>query len=396
MVIIRTLDIGGDKPLAWLKLPAEQNPMLGFRGARLYPRIEALFRTQVRALLRASVNGQLRVMVPMIAQVGEARWVKRVFDEERAKLTEQGTRLDPVSLGAMIEIPAAAFELEALSHELDFFSIGSNDLLHYFTATDRGASSALDDPLAPAFLRLLKKIVDEAHAGSRWIGLCGEMGGNLQCLPLFVGLGLDEISVPIAMIATVKDRLAPLLAAECRRLLTEALDCMTADEVRTLMQQHDVRRPLPLFAEEFVVLDSPAATKAEAIKTLCDILYVTGRTDSPSQIENAIWEREAVYSTAFGHGFAMPHCKTSAVAANTLCILRSQQPISWSDDGTAVNVVILLAIRDNDQAAEHLKIVSRLARLFMDETFREKLASAKSPAAMTEFLAAQNGLSGPK
>jgi fructose-specific PTS system IIA-like component len=394
-VIIRTLDIGGDKPLAWLKLPAEQNPMLGFRGARLYPRIESLFRIQVRALLRASVNGQLWVMIPMIAQVGEARWVKRVFDEERAALAEQGTRLDSVPLGAMIEIPSAAFELTALCRDLAFFSIGSNDLLHFFTATDRGTSTALDDPLAPAFLRLLKKIVDDTHAASRWIGLCGEMGGDLQCLPLLVGLGLDEISVPIASVATIKDRLAPLVAAECRRLLTESLECMTADDVRSLMQQRQPGRAIPLFAEEFVVLDSPAATKAEAIKTLCDILYVTGRTDSPRQVEEIIWQREAVYSTGFGHGFAFPHCKTDAVAANSLCILRSRQPIPWADDGAAVNVVILLAIRDNDQAAEHLKIISRLARLLMHETFRENLASAKSPAAMTEVLAAQIGLSAP-
>lgn len=390
-VIIRTLDIGGDKPLPWLKLPAEQNPMLGFRGARLYPRIESLFRTQVRALLRASVNGQLRVMFPMIAQVGEARWVKRVFDEERARLADQGTRLDSVPLGAMIEIPAVAFELNALCHELDFFSIGSNDLLHYFTATDRGTSTALDDPLAPAFLRLLKKIVDDTHAASRWVGLCGEMGGDLQCLPLFVGIGLDEISVPIASVAIIKDRLAPLVAAECRRLLTEALECVTADEVRSLMQHREPSRPLPLFSEEFVVLDSPAATKAEAIKTLCDILYVTGRTDSPRQVEDAIWQREAVYSTGVGHQFAIPHCKTGAVAANSLCILRSQLPIPWGDDGAAVSVIILLAIRDNDQATEHLKIFSRLARLLMHETFRENLASAKSPAAITEFLAAQIG-----
>jgi fructose-specific PTS system IIA-like component len=294
----------------------------------------------------------------------------------------------------MIEIPAAAFELTALCHELDFFSIGSNDLLHYFTATDRGAPTALDDPLAPAFLRLLKKIVDETHAASRWIGLCGEMGANAQSLPLFVGLGLDEISVPAESIALIKDRLAPLLAAECRRLLTEALDCMSADEVRALLQQREPRRPLPLLAEEFVFLDSLAATRAEAIKTLCDILYVTGRADSPRQIEDAIWRREAVYSTGFGHGFAIPHCKSGAVAANSLCILRLRHPIPWGDGDAGVNVVVLLVIRENDQAAESLKIISRLARLLMDETFRKDLASAKSPAAMTEFLAAQINVSG--
>ncbi len=289
---------------------------------------------------------------------------------------------------------AAAFELDALCHELDFFSIGSNDLLHYFTATDRGVSSALDDPLAPAFLRLLKKIVDDTHAASRWIGLCGEMGGNLQYLPLLVGLGLDEISVPIASVAAVKDRLAPLVAADCHRLLTEALECTTGDEIRCLMQQRQLSRPVPLFTEEAVVFDSPAATKSEAIKALCDILYVTGRTDSPRQVEDAIWQREAAYTTGIGHGFAIPHCKTGAVTANSLCILRSRQAIPWAESGADVNVVILLAIRDDEQAVEHLKIISRLARLLMHETFREKLVSTESAAAMAEFLTAQLELSG--
>ncbi len=389
MVIIRTLDIGGDKPVAWLKLPTEQNPMLGFRGARLYPQIEALFRTQARALLRASVHGQLRVMIPMIAQVREARWVKRVFDEERALLAKQGTCIDSFPIGAMIEVPAAAFELGALCHEMDFFSIGSNDLLHYFTATDRAISTALEDPLAPAFLRLLKKIIDEAHAANRWIGLCGDMGGDLRFLPLFVGLGLDEISAPIPKVGAIKDRLTPLLAGECRRLVTDALECLTADEVRDLIEKRDLRRPLPLVAEDLVFFDSPAVTKAEAIKTLCDALYVTGRTDSPSQIENAVWLREEGYSTEVEHGFAIPHCKVGNIAANSLCVLKSRQPIAWGNEGTAVSFVVLLAIRDNVEASEHLRIISRLARLMMDDTFRENLTSVASPAALSEFLMAQ-------
>lgn len=396
MVIIRTVDIGGDKPVAWLKLPTEQNPMLGFRGARLYPQIEALFRTQARALLRASVHGQLRVMIPMIAQVREARWVKRVFDEERAVLARQGTRADPFPIGAMIEIPAAAFELVALCRELDFFSIGSNDLLHYFTATDRAISTALEDPLAPAFLRLLRKIVDEVHAASRWIGLCGDMGGDLRFLPLFVGLGLDEISAPIPKIGAIKDRLAPLLAGECRRLLTDALECLTADDVRALMEKRDVRNPLPLVAEDLVFFDSPAVTKAEAIKTLCDALYVSGRTDSPSQIENAVWLREEGYSTEVGLGFAIPHCKVGNIAANSLCVLKSREPIAWGNEGAPVSFVVLLAIRDTVEAGEHLNIMSGLARLMMDEAFRENLASADSPEAMARFLTEQIGPSAAK
>jgi fructose-specific PTS system IIA-like component len=161
------------------------------------------------------------------------------------------------------------------------------------------------------------------------------------------------------------------------------------------MQQREVRRPIPLLAEDLVIHNSPAATQAEAIKTLCDTLYVAGRTDQPIQIENAVWQRETAYSTGIGHGFAIPHCKTRAIAANSLCVLQSKQPIPWGDGGVAVNVVILLAIRENDQAAEQVKLISRLAQLLMDETFREVLASPKSPAALTEFLSAQIGLPSP-
>ncbi len=329
MVIIRTLDIGGDKPVAWLELPSEPNPMLGVRGTRLYPQIEACFRNQLRALLRASVHGQLRVMVPMIAQLSEARWVRRIFDEERARLIEQGTPVASVPLGAMIEIPSAALGVAALCHEMDFFSVGSNDLIHYFTATDRGASTSLDDPLAPPFLELLLRIIAQAHAAKRWVGLCGDIGGDPQCLPFFVGLGLDEISVAIPKIGTIKDRLAPLLKARCQQLLEKSLNCLDAGEVRALIGQSDIHQPVPLLVEELVSFDSPATTKAEAIKALCDRLFVIGRTERPGQIENATWLREAGYTPEAAHGVAIPHCKTRDIAANSLCVLKAQQPIPW-------------------------------------------------------------------
>ncbi|HEY3853512.1 MAG TPA: phosphoenolpyruvate--protein phosphotransferase [Verrucomicrobiae bacterium] len=386
MVIIRTLDIGGDKPVAWLELPSEQNPMLGIRGTRLYPQIESCFRTQLRALLRASVHGQLRVMIPMIAQLSEARWVRRIFNEERTKLVEQGTVVAEVPLGAMIEIPSAAFEIGALCREMDFFSIGSNDLIHYFTATDRGAYTSLDNPLAPGFLQLLTKIVDQAHAAKRWVGLCGDIGGDPQCLPFFVGLGLDEISVAIPKIGTIKNRLAPLVKSRCAQLLKESVDCLDAEEVRALVSQRGVDQPSPLLVEELVVFDSPASTKAEAIKALCDRIFVIGRTERPGQIENDTWLREANYTPEAAHGVAIPHCKTRDVAANSLCVLKAQQPIPWGKEGAMANFVFLLVIRECVEAEEHLRIISHLARLVLNKSFREKLAAVPTPAALTEFL----------
>jgi fructose-specific PTS system IIA-like component len=325
-------------------------------------------------------------MIPMIAQLSEARWVRRIFNEERTKLVEQGTVVAEVPLGAMIEIPSAAFEIGALCREMDFFSIGSNDLIHYFTATDRGAYTSLDNPLAPGFLQLLTKIVDQAHAAKRWVGLCGDIGGDPQCLPFFVGLGLDEISVAIPKIGTIKNRLAPLVKSRCAQLLKESVDCLDAEEVRALVSQRGVDQPSPLLVEELVVFDSPASTKAEAIKALCDRIFVIGRTERPGQIENDTWLREANYTPEAAHGVAIPHCKTRDVAANSLCVLKAQQPIPWGKEGAMANFVFLLVIRECVEAEEHLRIISHLARLVLNKSFREKLAAVPTPAALTEFL----------
>jgi fructose-specific PTS system IIA-like component len=389
-VIIRTLDVGGDKPLPYLNLPLEENPFLGCRAVRLYPRIEGIFRAQIRALLRASPHGRLKVMVPMIAHLTEARWVKKIVAEEQAQLTERKAPHDQtMALGAMIEVPAAAFELDVLCRELDFFSIGSNDLLHYFTATDRSCepADALDQPIGPAFLRLLKKIADEIRAQGKWIGLCGEMGGQPRFLPLLVGLGLDEISMAVPSLARIKAALAQLSAADCRMLFERAVSCPTGEDVAALLEQSAAREMAPLLETDLVLLDSEAVTKAEAVKEICDQLYVTGRADCPRDVEEAIWRRESAYSTGFGHGFAIPHCKTSAVSAHSLAMLKLRQPIPWdSVDGQPVSVVLLLAIRESDQATAHLKIFSRLARQLMHEDFREQLFQARDASTLVGLL----------
>lgn len=389
-VIIRTLDAGGDKPLPYLHLPAEDNPFLGYRAVRLYQEFETIFRTQIRALLRASAHGRLKVMLPMISTVAEVRWVKSVIESEQANYTAAGIPFNPdLPLGAMIEVPAAAFALADLCRELDFFSIGSNDLLQYFTAADRANPrvSHLYQPLQPAFLRLLKHIGDEVRAERKWIGLCGELGGQTLSLPLLAGLGLDEISVNAPLIAGLKAELAKWTLADCQELLAAALACVTVEEVTALLQQASGRHGAPLMAPELVLVKADAATKDEAIKLAVDELYILGRTEDSRAVEAAVQKREAAYSTGFGHGFAIPHCKSDAVRDNSLVLLKLQNPVDWNAlDGRPVDLLFLLAIREGDGDTEHMKVLARLARSVMNEDFRNRLRSENDPAALHQFL----------
>jgi fructose-specific PTS system IIA-like component len=389
-VILRTLDIGGDKPIPYLQLPREDNPFLGCRAVRVYPEFEALFRHQVRGLLRASAFGTLKVMVPMVARVEEASWVRAVIRDEQSRLAGEGVPYDPaMPVGAMIEVPSAAFSVAALSRVLDFFSIGTNDLLQYFMAADRANRrvARLLDPLEPSFLRLLQTIVHDAHAHGRWVGLCGEMGGQTRCLPLLVGLGLDEVSMAAAGIAAAKALVAGLSAAACRALVARAVECTAPAEVEALLDQAGHRRLLPLFDPALITCEVDCGSKEEAIKAGVDLLYATGRTDRPREVEDAVWRREAVYATGVGHGFAIPHAKTDAVRANSLSVVTLRSGVAWGPgDDEPVRVVILLAIRASDQATAHMKVLAALARRLMHDEFRAHFTAGGSPEVLCRFL----------
>jgi fructose-specific PTS system IIA-like component len=297
---------------------------------------------------------------------------------------------DPaMPLGAMIEVPAAVFAADALCAELDFFSIGSNDLLQYFMAADRANArvAGLYNPLQPAFLRFLKQMIDSFHARHRWVGLCGEMGAQSQCLPLLAGMGLDEISAPAPAIARLKAELAGMEMEYCRRLLDAALQCATAEEVAALPEGPAFARMAPLLEPDLVVLDAEAGTKAEAIKLAVDRLYVLGRSDDPSAVEEAVWQREATYSTGFGHGFAIPHCKTNAVRVNSLVLLKLRAPLAWGSlDDEPVGVMVLLVVREANSATEHLRIFAQLARRLMHEDFRKHLEMGTECGEICAFL----------
>jgi len=389
-VVIRTLDVGGDKKLNYLKLPAEENPFLGCRAVRIYPEFEYLIRAQLRALIRASVFGDLQVMFPMIATVDEARWVKRIVSEEQQKCVAENIKFNAkMPVGAMIEVPSAAYSMDDLCHEFDFFSIGSNDLLQYFMAADRMNQrlETLYDPLQPAFLRLLKQIVDLARLHHKPMGLCGEMGAEPRFAPILAGLGLDKISVAVPAIASVKAELRSCTMTDCRELAAELLRCDTVANVSTRLKQFALRHNPPLLETELVITDADAATKEEAIKQAVDLLFVTGRTDDARAVEEAIWEREASFSTGFGHGFAIPHCKHGSVRYNSLVLLKPRSAVEWSSlDGQPVKVIIVLAIREDQGDSTHMKVLAKLARKIMNENFRTQLETENRPAELCAIL----------
>lgn len=389
-VVIRTLDVGGDKPLRYLHLPVEENPFLGLRAVRMYPEFEPLFRTQIRALVRASAIGKLSVMIPMIATVDEARWVRSIVTEEQQKCAEEKIAFDPeMSIGAMIEVPAAAFAMETLGQELDFFSIGSNDLLQYFMAADRMNErlGALYNPLQPAFLRLLKQIIDAAKAQGKEVSLCGEMGGQSQYLPLLAGMGINKISAATPSLARLKMELARLDAKVCEQLLKKALTGATADDVGNALEEFSAQASLPLLEPDLVLIHSDAKTKEEAIKQAVDQLFIWGRTDDSQSVEQAIWRREATYSTGFGHGFAIPHCQSSAVRFNSLVLLKPKTPVEWNSlDGQPVRVVILLAIREGQAGTTHMQVLAKLARQVMNDDFRAELERENDPTKLCAII----------
>lgn len=396
-VIVRLIDIGGDKPAPYLDLPAEENPFLGCRGVRLYAELRGLVKSQVRAILRASAEGELKILVPMIACVEEIRLVRGIIDEAAKELGAEGRPVARVpELGAMVEVPAAAMLIPELSREVAFFSIGSNDLAQYSLAADRGNAklSWLYSWAQPAFLRLLKSIVSQAREAGRWVGLCGEMGDDLAALPLLLGMGLDEISVSPANVAPAKAAIAATSVAACREMLAAALACSTKEEVHAVVAKGVApASDVPMLSDDLILFGSDATSKEEVIKQLADALAVAGRTDKPALVEEALWRREETYSTGFGHGLAVPHCKSEHLRAGSIGIAKLNAPVVWGSlDGNPVDVVIMLAIRASDHDRQHMKVFSQLSRLVMRDEFRDGLRAETDPRKLREFLEQSLGL----
>ena len=239
-VVVRTLDIGGDKEIEAIDMPKEMNPFLGVRAIRLCFQREDIFRTQLRALLRASVYGDLRIMFPMIATLAEFRKAKGILLEEKEKLIAEGIEVsDSLQVGIMIEIPAAAVLADQFAKEVDFFSIGTNDLIQYTFAADRMSSgvSYLYQPYNPSILKLIKNVIDAAHKEGKWAGMCGEMAGEQLAAPLLLGLGLDEFSMSATSVLSQRKLIRNLSQAEMKELADKALNCCTMEEVVALVEK---------------------------------------------------------------------------------------------------------------------------------------------------------------
>ncbi len=240
-VIIRTLDIGGDKEVAYLKIPKEENPFLGYRAIRLCLDRISFWKVQLRALLRASVFGNLQIMFPMIVSIEELRQAKKILEEVKGELRSEGIAFNEnIPVGMMMETPAAALMADLFAKEVDFFSIGTNDLIQYTMAVDRmnGKVAHLYSQYDPAVLRFIKIIVDSAHENSIWAGICGEAAADKALIPLWVGLGLDELSMSSGSILRIKGQIQGLMKSACEELVKKIFTLKTAKEVEEILSNY--------------------------------------------------------------------------------------------------------------------------------------------------------------
>lgn len=233
-VVIRTLDLGGDKFISQLQVPKDMTPFLGWRAIRFCLARPDIFKVQLRAILRASVHGRLKLMYPMISGIEEMRQANRVLEEVKEELRTKGVPFDKnMEIGAMIEVPSAAVTADLIAKEADFFSIGTNDLIQYALAVDRTNEKVayLYEPAHPAVLRLIKKIIDDAHRNKIWVGMCGEMSGDPMFALVLLGMGLDEFSMPSKMILQIKQLVRSVTMKQAQAITEEALTFSTAREV---------------------------------------------------------------------------------------------------------------------------------------------------------------------
>ena len=393
-IIVRTFDIGGDKPLPFLPLPAEANPFLGYRGIRLYERYADLVLVQLRAILRAAASGPLKIMVPMAATAEEMVAARALLDRARSELAAAGAPHRPdVEFGMMVEVPSAALLVDRLADHADFFSVGSNDLLQYAFAADRGnpAVRGLARPLNPAFLRLLKSVVDAAHARGRWVGLCGELGGDPRLLPVLVGLGFDELSMTASAVAEIKARLGALDAAACRALVEGMCAAGLVREAEERLDAFAAPGPAAdgLIAPGLVSLRSTSRTKFEVLQEAAALFEAAGRAGSRAEVEAALWRREDTFSTGIGFGVAIPHCQSAAVRAASVGVLRFESPVAWdASDGRPVDLALILAIPAGEKDKGSLKYLARLSRRLVHEEFRDGLRAAAGAEEIVRLVSA--------
>ncbi|BDR64764.1 phosphoenolpyruvate-protein phosphotransferase [Clostridium tetani] len=240
-VIIRTLDIGGDKKLSYLTIDEEMNPFLGYRAIRLCLHRKDIFKTQLRALLRASYYGNLKIMFPMIANLQELREAKSILEECKEELRKESIAFNEnIKVGIMVEIPSAAIMSDVLAKEVDFFSIGTNDLIQYTIAVDRMNEkvSYLYDFFNPAVLRLINNVIVNGHKEGKFVGMCGEMAGKKELIPLLLGMGLDEFSMSASSVLKAKKLITELNYEDCKKIVSKVMEMGTAEEVKAFLEKN--------------------------------------------------------------------------------------------------------------------------------------------------------------
>jgi phosphoenolpyruvate-protein phosphotransferase len=240
-VVVRTLDVGGDKEVPYYDFGAEANPFLGYRAIRISLDHPGGFKSQLRALLRAGAGHDIRIMFPMIATLAEVCEAKKLLEEARTELRTNNTEMaNEVQVGIMVEIPSVALLAEQFAPEVDFFSLGTNDLTQYTFAAERGNKRVahLSDPCHPAILRQIERVVQAAHAQGKWVGVCGEMAGDLQAIPILLGLGVDELSMAPAQIPSAKQIICKWSIVAAQELAQQVLDLGSADAVRKAVEQN--------------------------------------------------------------------------------------------------------------------------------------------------------------
>ncbi|MEX3020133.1 phosphoenolpyruvate--protein phosphotransferase [Kluyvera sp. STS39-E] len=391
-VIFRTMDIGGDKNIPYLHIPQEENPFLGYRAVRIYPEFAGLFRSQLRAILRAATFGNAQLMIPMVHSLDQILWVKSELQKATETLKNEGLRhVSNLPLGIMVEVPSVCYIIDHFCDEVDFFSIGSNDMTQYLYAVDRNNPrvSSLYNPITPSFLRMLQQIIRVAHERGKWVGICGELGGESRYLPLLLGLELDELSMSSPRIPAIKSQLRQLDAQACRELALQACECRSAEDIETLLNtfapQKDVR---PLLALENIFVGQAFASKEQVLQFLCGNLGVNGRTEHPFELEEDVWQREEIVTTGVGFGVAIPHTKSQWIRHSSISIARLSAPIDWQSEMGDVELVIMLTL-GVDEGINHVKVFSQLARKLVNKSFRQSLFAAEDAVDILALLEAE-------
>lgn len=391
-VIFRTMDIGGDKNIRYLNIPQEENPFLGYRAVRIYPEFAGLFRTQLRAILRAATFGHAQLMIPMVHSLDQILWVKSELQKAIVELKRDGLRhAATIPLGIMVEVPSVCYIIDHFCDEVDFFSIGSNDMTQYLYAVDRNNPrvSPLYNPITPSFLRMLQQIVHAAHQHGKWVGICGELGGESRYLPLLLGLELDELSMSSPRIPGVKSQLRQMDSQACRALAAQACECRSAEEIETLLNQFAPQKDVrPLLALENIFVGESLSNKEQVIQFLCGNLGVNGRTEHPFELEEDVWQREEIVTTAVGFGVAIPHTKSQWIRHSSISIARLARPVDWQSEMGEVELVIMLTL-GADEGINHVKVFSQLARKLVNKNFRQSLFAAQDAESLLALLEAE-------